>query len=266
MQVLFARGGGKTDFKSSKPIYVNNCGYYKDIDRDIAVRRPRGRDDYHMLLVSYGNIFVGKHRLGAGQMYLYYPGSPQSYRYEGSEQNEYYWIHFSGESIPALMERYGFCEGIMDIGSSRGEAEKIIRMMIRAISEKYGNSEAFCEGMLCAFLALVSAPPVISSPYYKAIRLFGDPACNKTVEEVASFYNMSPNHFIRSFKQYVGTSPNAYRIAKRMETAEELLSSSEMNIEQIASAVGYSDPLYFSRAFKNHVGVSPSQYRKSKKG
>lgn len=265
MQVLFARIGSKTDFKSDKPFYINNCGCYKDIDRDIVINRPHGRDDYHMLLVSSGNIFVGKQHLVPGKLYFYYPGSPQSYRYESCEQNEYYWVHFSGEGVSSLLDRYELREGVIDIGSSRGEAERIIKMMIRAISEKYVNADEFCEGMLRALLALVSAPPVISSPYYKAIRLFGDPTCNKSIEEIASIYNMSPNHFIRSFKKYVGMSPNAYRISKRMETAEELLSSSEMNIEQIAAAVGYSDPLYFSRAFKTHVGMSPSKYRKSKK-
>jgi AraC-like DNA-binding protein len=134
-------------------------------------------------------------------------------------------------------------------------------MMLRAFSEEYRNADGFCEGLLSALLALISAPPVISSPFYKAIKLLGDPTNSQSIDEIASLYNMSANHFIRSFKQYVGFSPNAFRIRRKMEIACEMLISTDMNVEGVASAVGYSDPLYFSKAFRKKYGVAPSCLR-----
>ena len=155
---------------------------------------------------------------------------------------------------------------ILASASSRSEVERIIKMMLRALSEKYKHADAFCEGLLGSLLALVSAPLVISSPYHKAIKLLSDPANSQSIEEIASIYNMSPNHFIRSFKQYVGVSPNAFRIEKRLEIAGEMLISTDLAVDSIAVASGYDDPLYFSRTFKKHMGISPTEYRKTKIG
>ena len=69
--------------------------------------------------------------------------------------------------------------------------------------------------------------------------------------ELAESYGMSEGHFIRSFKSYAGSSPNAFKTAKRLEIASEMLISTKMTVEQVAAASGYADPLYFSRIFNN---------------
>lgn len=266
MQMLYARTSAVTNFMSDKPLYVNNCGFYKDVDVDsvIPINRPHGRADYHILMTSSGRIHVKDLELNSGMVYLFFPSTPQHYRYESGEGTEYYWIHFSGTEIPMLIETYGLREGVIDIGTSRGEVERIIKMMLKALSEKYKYADGFCEGLLSSLLALIGAPPSISSPFYKAVKLLEDPTNEQSVEEIASIYNMSANHFIRSFKKYVGVSPNVYRIEKRMELASEMLISTDLSVEQVACASGYADSLYFSRAFKKHTGQSPTEYRKSK--
>ncbi|WP_336367759.1 AraC family transcriptional regulator [Marinobacter sp. C2H3] len=47
----------------------------------------------------------------------------------------------------------------------------------------------------------------------------------------------------------------------RLERARELLTSTRLNLSQIADALGYADAANFTRAFKRWTGVSPSQYR-----
>jgi len=37
-------------------------------------------------------------------------------------------------------------------------------------------------------------------------------------------------------------------------------------VKEIASRLGYDDPLYFSRAFKSVNEVSPARYRERRKG
>jgi len=47
----------------------------------------------------------------------------------------------------------------------------------------------------------------------------------------------------------------------RLERAGELLQDMDMNLSQVADALGYADAANFTRAFKRWTGSSPSQYR-----
>lgn len=47
----------------------------------------------------------------------------------------------------------------------------------------------------------------------------------------------------------------------RLQRAGELITSTGMNLSQIAETLGYADAANFTRAFKRWTGVSPSQYR-----
>ena len=57
-------------------------------------------------------------------------------------------------------------------------------------------------------------------------------------------------YFIQMLEEYGG-----------LETAKRLLGTSPLPIHEIASQVGFADPLYFSRAFKAASGMSPRAYR-----
>lgn len=47
----------------------------------------------------------------------------------------------------------------------------------------------------------------------------------------------------------------------RMEKAKSLLRKTNMSINAISNALGYTDQLAFSKIFKKHYGVSPKIYR-----
>jgi len=50
----------------------------------------------------------------------------------------------------------------------------------------------------------------------------------------------------------------------RMEAARNLMLTSNLSIEQIASEVGFKDAAYFTKVFKKHYTLSPLRYRQSK--
>ena len=83
-----------------------------------------------------------------------------------------------------------------------------------------------------------------------------------SIEEFAASRSMSVSWFLRNFKQVTGMSPMHYIIINRINNAVSLLETTDYNVTEISTIVGYENPMYFSRLFKKQKGVSPTEYRK----
>jgi len=85
---------------------------------------------------------------------------------------------------------------------------------------------------------------------------------NITMEKLAATAYVSQSYLTRLFKSDLGISPIRYIIGYRIETAKQLLLTSEASITEVAEFTGFSDQKYFSRVFRKYTGVSPRDYRK----
>lgn len=83
-----------------------------------------------------------------------------------------------------------------------------------------------------------------------------------TLRHLSVMANMSPHYFCRLFKSLTGKAPTEYITHLRLNKAVSLLRENELNITEIALAVGFSDSNYFSRIFKKYKHVSPSKLLK----
>lgn len=72
---------------------------------------------------------------------------------------------------------------------------------------------------------------------------------------------MNKPAFFKSFKLAFGMTPVNYINRKRLEKAQLLLKTSELNINQVAFEYGYNNVHYFCRIFKNHTGTTPTEWR-----
>ena len=82
-----------------------------------------------------------------------------------------------------------------------------------------------------------------------------------SVEELASHLGISPSYFSRSFRSSVGLSPHAYVMNRRLLRAQELLTSTELPLIDIALAAGFADQSHFCRRFHQMTGVPPRTFR-----
>ncbi|URN96643.1 MAG: response regulator [Candidatus Pristimantibacillus lignocellulolyticus] len=73
--------------------------------------------------------------------------------------------------------------------------------------------------------------------------------------------HISPGYFSGLFKKATQLTYGAYLLKVRMETAQQLLSTTDLKSFEIADKVGFSDPNYFSLTFKKYTGVSAKDYR-----
>src|SRR5690554_1963265 len=83
-----------------------------------------------------------------------------------------------------------------------------------------------------------------------------------TLDEVASALAMSSRSLRRKLEQE-GTSFRALVDEERRQTATQILSGSDMKLDELAIHLGYTDTASFTRAFRRWMGVSPGEYRKT---
>lgn len=85
-----------------------------------------------------------------------------------------------------------------------------------------------------------------------------------TEEHTIKFYteklNISPNHLNKSVRTVLNKSASDLLNEMIILEAKVLISEQQLNISQLAFAVGFEDPSYFGRFFKKHTGLTPTQY------
>ncbi|MGG4392838.1 helix-turn-helix transcriptional regulator [Paenibacillus thiaminolyticus] len=82
-----------------------------------------------------------------------------------------------------------------------------------------------------------------------------------TLTDIARAACLSPNHFLRSYKQLFGRSPHQYIMEKRLQAAKQLLLHTEKSVTEICLEVGFHSPGSFSSLFSRRFGVPPSRLR-----
>lgn len=82
-----------------------------------------------------------------------------------------------------------------------------------------------------------------------------------SLDEVAAALAMSPRSLRRKLDSE-GTNFKELLDTERQLSAQQLLTNSDMKIEELAFHLGYTDAASFARAFRRWQGCSPGEYRK----
>jgi AraC family transcriptional regulator len=84
-----------------------------------------------------------------------------------------------------------------------------------------------------------------------------------SLSTLASLAQLSPYHFLRTFKESFGVTPHRYHTQQRIERAKELLADHSLSLLQIAIELGFAEASSFSLAFHKITRQPPSAYRRS---
>jgi AraC family transcriptional regulator len=93
-------------------------------------------------------------------------------------------------------------------------------------------------------------------------RIEADLGSGLSLAELAREAHLSRYHFSRAFKHATGVSPHRFVMARRLERAKELLTTSEIPMSEIALEVGFSSQAHLTDCFHRLVGVTPSEFRR----
>lgn len=83
--------------------------------------------------------------------------------------------------------------------------------------------------------------------------------------ELAQLADLSSRKLQRGFRELFGTTVFGYLHHHRMEQAQILLRYRDMQVSEVAHAVGYSHLGHFTEAFKRKFGITPKQCQLGKK-
>ncbi len=81
------------------------------------------------------------------------------------------------------------------------------------------------------------------------------------VDRLAEELGVSRTHLYRRMKERLGMNPSDYIRNKRLQRACEMLKNDDLDITQIAYALGFSSQSQFSTTFKRFMGFTPTEYR-----
>lgn len=262
----------------SAPLIVGSCGTYRLQTRNrLPTKRPRGRLDYQLLYVASGKthfMINGEDReVTAGHMVLYLPRQMQDYVYYGKDKPEVYWVHFTGSDVKNILRHYDipmddnvfycgvvstyaylFKEMIHELQTCRVGFQELLTMYLRQIFLLIQRSRLEQKPTVSTYMQeeMENARRYFNEHYNE----------NINIEEFAASRSMSVSWFLRNFKQVVGMSPMHYILTNRINNAVSLLETTDYNVTEISTIVGYENPMYFSRLFKKQKGVSPTDYRR----
>lgn len=87
-----------------------------------------------------------------------------------------------------------------------------------------------------------------------------------SVTDLAERAAMSTRSFTRRFRREVGQSPRQWLIRQRVERARQLLERTDLPIDRVAEAVGFTTAVSLRQHFTRTLGVPPSTYRRTFRG
>ena len=232
--------------------------------------------DYQIIYVNKGFLHYidsnqNENILPEGTFLIYRPGEVQNYVMYLEEKPEIYWCHFSGESATALLEKYN----LSDKKEFRSQPDKrfivLFKLMQTALQKKPPHYIDLCALYFQELIILASTripkkeTDIVYPASYTAVIDYLDNHYfeNITLSDLTKVGCTNYKTLTNQFLTYQHTTPMKHLTDIRLKHSAELLIQTVLQIKEIASAVGYNDPLYFTKSFSKKYGVSPRKYREN---
>ncbi len=83
-----------------------------------------------------------------------------------------------------------------------------------------------------------------------------------TLDQLCTVACMSRSVYTRNFRAVTGTSSATFLLGMRVALARQLLTLTDMKVDDVAKRVGLNDKARLAHVFSEYIQMTPSQYRK----
>lgn len=260
--------------RETNDLYLVHCGHQACVPGYTYQHKTMQNFHLHFVLEGKGVFRTDKkeYQLSKNDIFLLLPGTSFYYAADKQEPWEYIWIAFNGEIAMRSLSMMGLSYERPTIRSEvpvRNYLPYITRLL--SYHELSRSNDLMRVGILYEILAELMAAQnktpkkdynYPKEAYYRyALKYMDAKYTEVTVKDVADHIGITSRYLANIFKEMSSVSPKKYITDKRMKQAEHLIIHSDMQVQEIADLVGYTDPLAFSKIYRSYFGKSPLKHR-----
>ncbi|MBR1852991.1 MAG: helix-turn-helix transcriptional regulator [Lachnospiraceae bacterium] len=260
-------------FAKNSLLYLQEIGELQA--RQAHTSKRQDLDSFLVLVVTEGAGTLvynnSTYRLEKGDCAFINCASSYSHTTEEDALWSLSWIHFNGNSMPQVYEKYKSRGGrpvfhpveperflalhdrifrladsndyIKDMKINSGLSELLVLLM----AESWNPDEAGKRSR-----SLANLKEYLDAHYTEKISL----------DHLAELFYINKFYMTRVFKEQYGVSINTYLQQLKITKAKQMLRFTENTVEEIGMKCGIGEANYFSRLFKQVEGITPSAYRR----
>lgn len=270
-------------------LYVNTVGYDRvdpnqhypkneEHPQNHCFSWSQGRilSEYQLIFISKGqgvfeSAYTKPTTINEGTCFFLYPGVWHRYKPNSNSGWEEYWIGFNGSYPSELMNKNFFNVEMpfIDVGLYQ-ELLSLWHNLIETVRISSTGFQQVIAGITLQILGVINAVSMHKmqdmDPVGRLItkaKFLLEESIEKPVdmEMLVKELPMGYSNFRKTFKKITGESPNQYHLNLRLNKAKELLTTTTLNINEVAEQTGFDSLFYFSKLFKKKNGRSPKFYR-----
>lgn len=213
---------------------------------------------------TYVDARGGRHAIAAGWAFERVPGRRQSTLLDASRPWRERFVAFGPHLSVALIGA-----GVIDPAAGpawrapRDAPERLLALQRRVAAAGPGAMAGLIAEAIALVVALRPAAPAAADDAVMALRrwLEDDPLGRRDLAAWCARNGAEPDRLRKAFTRRFGTSPTAFRLARRMERACTLLSHGGCTVGEVARALGYADDAAFVTQFRRRFGRTPARWR-----
>lgn len=271
------KNGHNDEIPPGHRYFVLGVGYSQAITLPIVDTIHSNRKDYQLIYVLGGPLHYydndgTEHIAQPGNFLLYKPYEYQHYTIYKDEGTSFFWCHFGGDLVEGLLTEYHLFNKRVITTNENPTFRKLLYLMRSNLTQKQPYftemNKLYLQELITSIARtnkikntqkeypenLVTALEYIQDHYHEEIK----------ITQLTRICMTNHKALSKLFNEYLGEPPTKYLTNFRIQKAKMLLLQTNHKINEIALAVGFSDPLYFSNVFHKMTGLSPREFRNQK--
>lgn len=163
---------------------------------------------------------------------------------------------------------------ILNCHRNRSDFLSYMNVLLNEMETRKQNFELVCQNLMEVLIVNLLRYSSVNFEAVSTVR--SNRECNKlkhyidsnymqdiSLDMLAEISHLNKYYMVHSFTRLFGCPPVSYLCNVRIKASQELLSSTDLSITDVAHSVGFSSHSYFAQCFRKLCGMTAGQYRKN---